>query len=176
MQSETAALHVEIKTAACSQTSERFTASPPPLSPAVELQLVRCQIHNPIRVRANSQMYFAFCKGLDYWDLKRGISWPLRNIPRLIITRSVHFIFGTTRREFVSSSETCCSQWNSVTESELQNAPQTVAYSMEPCGILIQASGQGRRVDHVAGPFTGFLKLLRHRSGPEVKRRVHPQN
>lgn len=82
------------------------TASPPLLSPAVEPELVRCQIHNPIRVGVNSENVLCILQGLDYWALKRGILWLLRNISRLIITRSVHFIFGATRQEFVSSLET----------------------------------------------------------------------
>lgn len=39
-----------------------FVAFPPLSEPAVKAQLVRCQIHNPIRVRVNCEIYFAFYK------------------------------------------------------------------------------------------------------------------
>ena len=89
-----------------------FEVFPPLLEPAMEAKLVCCQIHNPIKRQKQilknllCVFFFFFSRLLDYRGLKRGSLQLLRNVSRLIITWSVHFIFGTSRQEFVSSLET----------------------------------------------------------------------
>lgn len=131
-----------------------------------------------------------------FWGaLKRGSLQLLRNVSRLIITWSVHFIFGTSRQEFVSSLETsdtllpmeqCRRERGRERERERDYHECAAEYptnchrvptgavntndSMEPCGIHTQPPGQGDHISEVAGPFASFLERTLHSFGLKISR------
>ncbi|KAG7521323.1 hypothetical protein JOB18_046256 [Solea senegalensis] len=116
---------------------------------SMEPPLVRCQIHNPIRVKVNFEICFA---SLDLPAFRGEVAHDCCITFRL----TCHKVVEQCRTKTVRETLLCiCSTTNC-------HRPLTEAAhadgGMEPCRLHIQPGGQGDHISEATGPFSRSLK------------------